>query len=105
MHVRFDVLGIWKCANTFLKILGIAQLFNDIILSLACVSAAVVLHQQLLNGVLHSPLQFFDTNPTGRILSRFSSDVEVIDDELPWYFTDGEFCLFEVLMINLLYYY
>lgn len=60
------------------------------------VTAAFVLHEALLTGILHSSMAFFDTHPIGRILSRFSLDVESVDDELPWYFGEGTYCFFEV---------
>lgn len=40
-------------------------------------------HRQMLTRVLHSPLEFFDHNPSGRVLTRFSSDMESVDLELP----------------------
>jgi ABC-type multidrug transport system fused ATPase/permease subunit len=33
------------------------------------------LHAGLLKNVLRSPMNFFDTTPVGRIVSRFSNDV------------------------------
>lgn len=63
---------------------------------MGCLTAAVVLHEVLLKGVLGSPMAFFDTHPLGRILSRFSKDIESVDDDLPWYFGDGTYCFFEV---------
>ena len=30
-------------------------------------------------------MKFFDSNPSGRIINRLSTDVLVIDDHLPWY--------------------
>lgn len=29
-------------------------------------------------------MKFFDTNPPGRIISRISKDIEMIDDYVPW---------------------
>lgn len=61
------------------------------------VIAASTLHALLLSGVMHLPMMFFDTTPIGRILSRFSKDVEVLDDELPMNISFGLYLLFEVL--------
>lgn len=48
-----------------------------------CLKAARVLHDQLLNSVLHLPMSFFDTNPSGRIINRFSKEVDVLDSVMP----------------------
>ena len=37
--------------------------------------ASEVIHQRLLYRVMRSPMSFFDTNPTGRIVNRFSADI------------------------------
>lgn len=44
------------------------------------------LHNSMLASVLRAPLTFFDTTPIGRILSRFSRDVQVMDELLPQFF-------------------
>lgn len=85
-----------KFETFILKISAIGGIFGDVISQLSCLSAAVKLHEFLLNGVIHAPMVFFDTKPVGRILSRFSVDVEVIDDDLPWYLWDGIYCTLEV---------
>ncbi|CAD5123707.1 DgyrCDS12027 [Dimorphilus gyrociliatus] len=48
----------------------------------ACASR--VLHATMLKSVLRSPTQFFNTNPVGRILNRFSRDLGFIDEYLPY---------------------
>lgn len=45
----------------------------------SAVNAALSLHNQLLNHILRLPKSFFDTNPAGRILNRFSRDTEIMD--------------------------
>lgn len=47
-----------------------------------CVNATLNLHNQLLNHILLLPKSFFDTNPAGRILNRFSRDVDIMDSVL-----------------------
>lgn len=37
----------------------------------------------MLYAVLRAPVRFFDTSPTGRILNRFSTDVDCMDEQLP----------------------
>lgn len=41
--------------------------------------AAATIHQRLWAGVCNAPMWFYDRNPIGRILNRFSTDVSIID--------------------------
>nr|CAD7403901.1 unnamed protein product [Timema cristinae] len=66
-------------------------------IKLGCWFAAKVLHEALLKGVLRTPLWFFDTTPVGRILGRFSKDVDVLDTSLPQQISDWVYCLYEVV--------
>ncbi|BEI93418.1 uncharacterized protein CcaverHIS019_0510460 [Cutaneotrichosporon cavernicola] len=44
--------------------------------------AAKSLHDRLLNSVVHGTVRFFNTTPVGRIINRFSKDIETIDMRL-----------------------
>jgi ABC-type multidrug transport system fused ATPase/permease subunit len=44
--------------------------------------ASLRIFNAALNGILRSPIAFFDTTPMGRILSRFSKDQESMDNEV-----------------------
>uniref|UniRef100_A0A3B4WMT2 ATP-binding cassette sub-family C member 5 n=1 Tax=Seriola lalandi dorsalis TaxID=1841481 RepID=A0A3B4WMT2_SERLL len=46
------------------------------------VKAASVLHDKLFLRLLLSPMHFFDTTPLGRILTRFSRDMDEVDVRL-----------------------
>uniref|UniRef100_A0A3P9K626 ATP-binding cassette sub-family C member 5 n=1 Tax=Oryzias latipes TaxID=8090 RepID=A0A3P9K626_ORYLA len=46
------------------------------------VKAASVLHDKLFRRLLLSPMRFFDTTPLGRILTRFSRDMDEVDVRL-----------------------
>lgn len=41
------------------------------------------LHDKMFASVLSAPMRFFDTNPSGRILNRFSKDMGAVDELLP----------------------
>jgi ABC-type multidrug transport system fused ATPase/permease subunit len=48
----------------------------------ACAHTAQRAHDRMLGGVMQSPLRFFETTPSGRILNRFSADIQQLDVEL-----------------------
>uniref|UniRef100_A0A670I632 Multidrug resistance-associated protein 4 n=1 Tax=Podarcis muralis TaxID=64176 RepID=A0A670I632_PODMU len=52
------------------------------------VNAAQTLHNKMFQSILRAPVLFFDVNPIGRILNRFSKDIGHLDDLLPLTFLD-----------------
>ncbi|KAF9578866.1 hypothetical protein BGW38_005130, partial [Lunasporangiospora selenospora] len=54
----------------------------SLLLSFAVIKTAGAMHDNAFGMVLHSPLAFFDTTPLGRILNRFSKDVDTMDNVL-----------------------
>ncbi|KAI5779576.1 P-loop containing nucleoside triphosphate hydrolase protein [Geopyxis carbonaria] len=51
-------------------------------LTLAGTQASKVLMQKAMKSTLRAPMSFFDTTPIGRIVNRFSKDVDVMDNNL-----------------------
>lgn len=45
--------------------------------------ASTAIHNGAVERLLHAPLSFFHTNPTGRVLNRFSKDQGALDEQLP----------------------
>ncbi|KAH7100175.1 P-loop containing nucleoside triphosphate hydrolase protein [Auriculariales sp. MPI-PUGE-AT-0066] len=46
--------------------------------------ASRVLFHRMLDSVLRSPVRFFDKTPTGRILNRFSKDIDTADNDIQY---------------------
>ncbi|XP_043488596.1 ATP-binding cassette sub-family C member 4-like [Polistes fuscatus] len=49
----------------------------------ACMTASKNLHNMMFSCLLKAPMLFFNTNPFGRILNRFSKDIGAVDEVLP----------------------
>ncbi len=61
---------------------GVIVFVRSLALTRFGIRASEKLHQGLLASVLKAPMSFFDTTPTGRILSRFSKDLYSVDLEI-----------------------
>ncbi|XP_073949374.1 multidrug-Resistance like Protein 1 isoform X2 [Choristoneura fumiferana] len=82
--------------------LGVGQVVSVSVSSLALylgtLAAARALHVTLISGVLRAPtIGFFDCTPVGRLLNRFSKDVDVLDNVLPMTLRGWTSCFFAVL--------
>lgn len=51
--------------------------------AVATLTAASKIHKCLLENSLRLPMFFFDVTPIGRILARFSTDMNGVDASLP----------------------
>ncbi len=56
---------------------------RSIVFYVSALLAANKFHKNMLDSIIKSKLRFFDLNPIGRIMNRFSKDIGVIDDSLP----------------------
>eukprot|EP00835_Amoeboradix_gromovi_P005264 NODE_479_length_7889_cov_0.324390.p1 type:complete len:624 gc:universal NODE_479_length_7889_cov_0.324390:5959-7830(+) len=56
-------------------------------------------HELLLKGVLSTPVRFFDVTPVGRIINRFSKDVQVVDRNVSSSMLSVLYCTLGTLVI------
>ena len=61
------------CVLTLMRLLSLYS---------ASLRASRVIHNKALCGVLGAAMSFFDITPTGRLLNRFSKDLQVVDMQI-----------------------
>uniref|UniRef100_A0A8D2LPQ3 Cystic fibrosis transmembrane conductance regulator n=1 Tax=Varanus komodoensis TaxID=61221 RepID=A0A8D2LPQ3_VARKO len=64
------------------------SLLRSLLIFHVLVNASQNLHNNMFQSILKAPVVFFDTNPIGRILNRFTKDIGHLDDLLPLTFLD-----------------
>jgi ATP-binding cassette subfamily C (CFTR/MRP) protein 1 len=60
----------------------LVQIARQVSLVLGSLVASGSLQRSLLDRVLRLPMSFFDSQPTGRLLNRFTKDIEAVDTSL-----------------------
>lgn len=91
----WDILGLVIGLSCVVVLLAVFRAMLGLELT---VKASQKLHDKMANAVLRSKIEFFDTNPLGRILNRFSADVGSNDDQLPN--TLFDFCVISFIVIG-----
>jgi ATP-binding cassette subfamily C (CFTR/MRP) protein 1 len=83
----------------FCLFLAITLVIASISFAIGCLRVARVCHNNLLKNIVRLPMWFFDTTPLGRILNRFSRDLDIIDNIIPIFMRNYIFMLFAVFAI------
>uniref|UniRef100_A0A674ETS9 Multidrug resistance-associated protein 4 n=1 Tax=Salmo trutta TaxID=8032 RepID=A0A674ETS9_SALTR len=78
-------MGIYAGLTLASVIFGFAR---SLLMFNVLVKAAQSLHNRMFISILRTPVRFFDINPIGRILNRFSKDICQLDSMLPITFVD-----------------
>ncbi|XP_060681943.1 multidrug resistance-associated protein 4 isoform X2 [Hemiscyllium ocellatum] len=74
-------LGIYAGLTIAVILFGITR---SLIIFHVLVNASKELHNRMFACIIRAPVLFFDRNPIGRILNRFSKDIGHLDDLLPY---------------------
>lgn len=69
----YGSLGLGEC---------LATLVVGLLIFIGTLRASSLLHNLMLDRVMRAPMSFFDTTPTGRILNRFTKDIDALDSTI-----------------------
>ncbi|XP_047065452.1 ABC transporter C family member 14-like [Lolium rigidum] len=75
-------IGVYFAIAGVSMVLQVIKTFLETVLGL---QTAQIFFSKMFHSILHAPMSFFDTTPSGRILSRASSDQTTIDDVLAFF--------------------
>ena len=75
--ITLTVLGFFSAYDI------IAYIARYLILGFGLIRAARRYHERMLERIIQCTVYFFDTNPIGQIISRFSNDVGILDRYIP----------------------
>ncbi|XP_068126625.1 ATP-binding cassette sub-family C member 2-like [Hyperolius riggenbachi] len=76
---------------------GLFVCYGAYVMTRGTICASRSLHHQMLDNVLHLPLQYFETTPMGQLLNRFTKDIYVIDERFHYYLRTWLNCMLDVL--------
>ncbi|XP_044964033.1 ABC transporter C family member 14-like [Hordeum vulgare subsp. vulgare] len=75
-------IGVYVAIAGFSMVLQVIKTFLETVMGL---HTAQIFFRKMFDSILHAPMSFFDTTPSGRILSRASSDQTTIDVVLAFF--------------------
>ena len=80
----------------------LSALLRNFLVGLLTLYQTTRLHNEMVNKIVRGKVSFFDQNPVGRILNRFSKDISVGDVVLPTIFSWFFDILFRLIAIFVL---
>ncbi|XP_053393095.1 multidrug resistance-associated protein 1-like isoform X1 [Mercenaria mercenaria] len=81
---------------------GVFVVAGALSLYIGNVRAGRTLHAAILGNVARSPMSFFDTTPLGRILNRFSKDIDILDVTIAHNFQMWISCFLRVITVPII---
>lgn len=86
-------VGIYGGSGVLMLIFG---LIKGLTVGKVMLTGASTLHHLMFWKIIRSPMSFFDVTPLGRIINRFSRDMDELDVQIPFV---TEFCSQSLMMI------
>jgi ABC-type multidrug transport system fused ATPase/permease subunit len=101
-----STVDVWYYLGVY-ALLGLIYTFlsflREIIVFAGSLKASREIHQALLYNVMRAKGRFFDSTPLGRIMNRFSKDLEAIDQEVAPVALVSFLCSICVLYTNIIF--
>ncbi|KZV32355.1 ABC transporter C family member 14-like [Dorcoceras hygrometricum] len=72
---------------------------RSILVTVMGLKTSQIFFRQILNSILHAPMSFFDTTPSGRVLTRASTDQTNVDILIPFFMSMTVAMYFTLLSI------
>lgn len=72
-------LSVYAIIGVLFCLMG---LLMEFIMFWGSLHASRIIHTRLIRAVTHAKFRFFDSTPLGRLLNRFSKDIEAVDQEI-----------------------
>jgi ATP-binding cassette subfamily C (CFTR/MRP) protein 4 len=74
---------LYEKKKVIVGLVALFGFFRSVTFFALCIRSSRNLHKNMFMRVLSTPIRFFDTNPIGRIINRFSKDIGIIDETIP----------------------
>ncbi|KAG8235221.1 hypothetical protein J437_LFUL015913 [Ladona fulva] len=92
MNSIYNIFTTENCVYIYSALIGatiIVSLGRSFLFFTICMRASTNLHNAMFQSISCATMKFFNTNPSGRILNRFSKDMGSIDELLPQCMVDA----------------
>ncbi|XP_054721334.1 multidrug resistance-associated protein 1-like [Uloborus diversus] len=90
---------IWRISvyGAILMCEAISTCMGVTVLVYGSTKASELYHKEMLSCVLKCPMSFFDSTPMGRVMNRFTTDMDVLDTQIVYAIDSWFSCIFYVL--------
>ena len=79
----------------------VASLLREVLIFYIFISSASNIHKEMAKRIIHARVVFFDSNPIGLILTRFSKDMAVLDLIVPQFFVFISYGIFRSISVTI----
>ncbi|KAI4484424.1 hypothetical protein M0802_013061 [Mischocyttarus mexicanus] len=88
---RMEVIFIYSGLTALTATAAFLQMFSYYEV---CMRSSRNLHDSMFRSIIRTSMNFFNNNPVGRILNRFSKDTGAVDTRMP-------ICMFDIIIIGI----